>query len=211
MSSGDYIDIGVLVIIVILGLRGLGNGLIHEAMGTLGVVLGFFCASHFCANGAEYLELAGLELDNKMILLTFAFLLILAVVWIGFLAFGATLNRFVNIAPEFMIINVYGGFIFAILKYAVIFCVLVYGLAQIDFLKKPLEDFTKETRSYPIMHEVGQFLVNIEKIQKAIQELKEKYESTGSKNSNQNQNKEQTIEEKQDKIKNTLKETEIKK
>lgn len=171
METKHYVDIAVIIIVAVLGLRGLKNGLIHEIMGVLGVVLGIYFASKYCIDGAKYIELAGLSFENRHILLMLAFILILAFVWIGFLVLGVIVARFVVILPEIAIINYFGGYVFSALKYFVILCVVVYGLTQVGFLKDPIKELTEGTRSYPIMYEVAEKIMSIE----ALQDLQKQY------------------------------------
>lgn len=171
METKHYVDIAVIIIVAVLGLRGLKNGLIHEIMGVLGVVLGIYFASKYCIDGARYIELVGLSFENRHILLMFAFILILALVWIGFLVLGVIVARFVVILPEIAIINYFGGYVFSALKYFVILCVVVYGLTQVGFLKDPIKELTEGTRSYPIMYEVAEKIMSIE----ALQDLQKQY------------------------------------
>lgn len=171
METKHYVDIAVIIIVAVLGLRGLKNGLIHEIMGVLGVVLGIYFASKYCIDGAKYIELVGLSFENRYILLMLAFILILALVWIGFLVLGVIVARFVVILPEIAIINYFGGYVFSALKYFVILCVVVYGLTQVGFLKDPIKNLTEGTRSYPIMYEVAEKIMSIE----ALQDLQKQY------------------------------------
>ena len=52
MSVENYIDIGVVVVLLVFGIRGMQNGLIAEIMGVVGVVLGVFLASKYYLLGA---------------------------------------------------------------------------------------------------------------------------------------------------------------
>lgn len=168
-----YTDIGVIVIVAFLGLRGLKNGLILEIMGVIGVVLGIYCASKYCIEGAHYLELAGLKFDNKNVLWMLSFILILAVVWIGSLVVGSIIARFVVVFPEIAIVNYFGGFVFSALKYFVILCVFMYGLMQVGFLKEHIQNITQGSKIYPIMYEVAEKIINTEtfsKLQKQYME-----------------------------------------
>lgn len=176
MVSSDYIDIGVIVIILLLGLRGLKNGLIHEIMGVIGVALGIFLASRHCIEVSHYLELAGLHFQNETIIWTLAFVLILSCIWIGALVIGAIIARFIIIMPEFAIINYCGGYVFAALKYCVILCFVVYALSQVGFLKQPIKDFTKGTKSYPMMYEIAEKIVSLDSLQTLQEQYKKQQE-----------------------------------
>ena len=171
MDTKHFIDIGVIVIVALLGVRGLRNGLIHEIMGVVGVVLGIYFASKYCIEGAYYLELAGLKFENKHVLWMLSFILILAVIWIGSLVIGSIIARFIVVLPEIAIVNYCGGYVFATLKYFVILCVVVYGLTQVSFLKDPIQSLTKGTKTYPMMYEVAEKIMNTE----TLVELQKQY------------------------------------
>ncbi|RDU61236.1 CvpA family protein [Helicobacter sp. MIT 14-3879] len=177
MEFANYIDIGIIVIVLLLGLRGLKNGLVHEIMSMVGVILGIYLASKYCVELSKYLKLAGLELQNETILWSLAFIIIFSFIWIGFLVVGTVIARFIVAMPELAIINYFGGYIFSALKYFVILCVLVYAFSQIGFLKAPIKDFTKDTTSYPIMYEVAEKIMSLE----TIQEIQGQYEEQAQK------------------------------
>lgn len=171
METSHYIDIGVVIIVLLLGLRGLRNGLVYEIMGFVGIVIGVSLASSYCVEASYYLELAGLKFDNKSVLYTLTFILILFVILIGFLVIGMLTSRFIVIVPGVALVNYFGGYVFAAIKYFVILSIAVYGLGQVGFLKIPMANLTKDTRSYPMMHEIAEKIMNLD----TIRELKGHY------------------------------------
>ncbi|RDU72606.1 CvpA family protein [Helicobacter aurati] len=177
MESVHYIDIGVTIIVLLLGLRGLKNGLVHEVASMLGIVLGIYLASQYCVDLSKYLKYAGLEFQNETVLWSLTFVIIFALMWIGFLVVGATIATFMTTTPQLAIINYSGGYIFAVLKYAVILSLLVYAFSQIEFLKSPIKDFTKQTVSYPIMYEIAEKIINMETIQNIQKQYEEQKET----------------------------------
>ncbi len=193
MGSSGYVDIGVIIVVLLLGIRGLKNGLIHEIMGVIGVVLGIYLASRYCVEISHYLRLAGLEFGNETILFTLSFIIILSIVWIGSLFIGYIVSSCVVIIPGIAIINYFGGYVFASLKYFVILCVVVYALSQVGFLKAPIKDFTKGTKSYPIMYEVAEKIMSMD----ALEELQSKYNE-------KSKEIEKSIEKKKEEIKKNL-------
>ncbi len=193
METSNYIDIGAIVIVMILGIRGLKNGLIHEIMGVIGVVLGIYLASKYCVDFSYYIKLAGLELENETMLWTLAFIIILSVVWIGSLIIGYIISSCVIVIPGIGIINYFGGYIFATLKYFVILCIVVYALSQVGFLKSPIKEFTKGTKSYPIMYSTAEKIMNMD----ALYELQNTYNE-------KSQEIEKQIEKKKEEIKKNL-------
>ncbi|RDU66374.1 CvpA family protein [Helicobacter didelphidarum] len=174
MTTANYIDIGILIIILLLGIRGLKNGLIHEIMGVIGIVLGIFIASKYCLQVGHYLKLAGLDFENETIIWTLAFILILSCIWIAFLVVGAFISRFVIIMPELAIVNYFGGYVFAALKYFVLLCIFVYALSQIGFLKTPINDYMKDTKSYPIIMEISQKIMSLDAIEELKKDIQQK-------------------------------------
>lgn len=197
MSAQNYIDIGIIVIILILGLRGMQNGLIQEIAGLLGFVLGIYLATRYFGDVAKYIKYSGLEFENESISLILAFVLILSVVWIGLLVIGAVISRFMVMMPELSIVNYFGGYIFAALKYFLILCAIMYGLSQVEFLKKPIADNFKSTKSYPIMMEIAQKIMNIEVMQNIKKELTDSVVG-GAKDTKEQMNKQ--IEKKKQEI-----------
>ena len=173
MSVENYIDIGVVVVLLVFGIRGMQNGLIAEIMGVVGVVLGVFLASKYYILGAEYIEKAGLTFENSSILWILSFVLILSLVWILCVIIGSVVQRFLIAMPSLAIVNYFGGYLFCALKYFLIFSILVYGLSQVEFLKKPIKEHVANTKSYPIMIEVAQKIISADAIKSMTEELKD--------------------------------------
>lgn len=169
----DYVDIGFFVIVILLALRGLKTGFVHEFMGTLGVALGVFLASSYCVEASKYLSYAGLEFKNVIVLYTISFVIILAVVWILSLIIGIFLNSIFLSSMGLVYINYVGGYIFCLLKFALILCFIIYGLSKVPFLTKPIEDNTKDSLVYPAAIEVSETVFRMSVIQDKLKDVED--------------------------------------
>lgn len=177
MSTQNYIDIGIIAVVLILAIRGMQNGLLQEIAGLIGFVLGIFLATKYFGLGATYIKYIGLEFDNQSISWILSFIIILSVTWVICLVIGVVISRFVVIMPSLNAINYFGGYLFAALKYFLILSAILYGLTQIDFLKKPINDNFKATMTYPIMMEISQKIMNTQ----TFQDLKKEMGNTSTK------------------------------
>ncbi|MWV62797.1 CvpA family protein [Helicobacter saguini] len=171
MSAQNYIDIGVIVVVLILAIRGMQNGLIQEIAALIGFVLGLYLATKYFALGAEYIGYTGLEFENESISWILSFIIILSLVWVLCLVIGAVVSRFVVIMPSLNVINYFGGYLFAALKYFLILSAILYGLSQVEFLKKPIADNFKATATYPVMMEIAQKIMNFETFKEMQKEM----------------------------------------
>lgn len=171
MSAQNYIDIGVIVVVLILAIRGMQNGLIQETAALIGFVLGIYLATKYFSLGAEYLAYTGLKFENESISWILSFIIILSLIWVLCIVIGAVISRFVVIMPSLNMINYFGGYLFAALKYFLILSAILYGLSQVEFLKKPISDNFKTTATYPIMMEIAQKIMNFETFQEMKKEM----------------------------------------
>ena len=176
MNSISYLDIGIAVVVLALGLRGLRNGFISEVMGLVGVVGGIYLASRFFQNLAHYLELAGLSFQNETILWALAFIIILSLFWIACMVLSYTISRFLIVIPELYIVNCGLGYVFSALKFFVILSVIIHVSAQVGFIKTQLDSINGNSRIYPMMREVAEKIMNIEE----IKEIRKQYEGNAS-------------------------------
>lgn len=190
----NYIDIIVLVVIAVLSIKGLQNGLIHELISIVGIILGIYLAASFYTSLGEFFG-DNLNITNNAVMEVIGFILILSIVWIVSVAIGSILSKFFSFGA-FTILNYFGGFIFAFLKYAVILSVIVYTLAQLSFLKTYVNSTISKTYSYPYLYGLGHRVLSFESVQEIYKKLEEKSVDT--------------IKNKSEQIKKSLKDTKTK-
>lgn len=173
METADYIDIGVVAIILLLALTGIKNGLVHELSSMIGIILGTYFGAKNCIQLGKWLELAGLNFQNETILWILAFIIICGLIWVGMLVIGATIAIYIVRIPQLAIINYGGGYISSILKWFVILSLITYLASQVEFIRPSIKDSTENTRIYPIAYEVADKIINLKDMQDSIRKLKE--------------------------------------
>lgn len=179
----NYIDIFILVVILVLSIRGLQNGLIHELISIAGIIFGIYLAAIFYRDlGAFFGD--SLNITNNAVMEIVSFILILSVIWILSVAIGSILSKFVAFGA-FTLFNYFGGFVFAFLKYAVILSVIVYTIAQVSFLKTYINNTVSKTYSYPYLYGLGDRVLSFKYVQDIYKRLEQNSVDNISSKSNQ--------------------------
>lgn len=150
-----YIDIAVVVIILLFGLRGFSNGFINEVFGILGVVLGVFLATKYFIVVGYMISDAIFYFGESIIIWIISFVIILATTWIISLIIGSIISSFIFV-NSFKLANHLLGFTTSALKYFIILSFVFYTVANIGILSKNYTDYLEnKTISYRIMQSVS--------------------------------------------------------
>ncbi|MGM0533042.1 MAG: CvpA family protein [Campylobacterota bacterium] len=167
----SYIDMILGGLIILLGLKGLMGGMIKEVFGLLAIALGIYLASTFSAPFGTFLNDTVLGFEKSQAANLIAFVVLLIAIWTGILGLGKITSKLVGLSGLGAVDKIL-GFLFASGKIFVIFSVIAYALASVDFISEKLQNQTKESTLFPLLAASGDAIINIDP--KLLQNTKEK-------------------------------------
>ncbi|MDO7252719.1 CvpA family protein [Helicobacter cappadocius] len=162
-----YIDLILIIIIVVIGLRGFYNGFVNEVSGVLGIILGVFLGSRFATSMGEWITINVYDFRTPSIATLIGFVIILAVIWVAFLIVGVILSRFIKIT-DFSIIDKTLGFIFSCCKIFLIIGFILYGVSKPKFTQGFNAYLEKNSKIYPIMNAISATILKIPSVQETL-------------------------------------------
>lgn len=93
-----WFDAFILGFTLLLGLKGIINGLIKEIFGLLGIIGGVFIASKYATQAAEFIQSAFYKIENQSLAGFAGFLAILIIFWIVCLLVGNFLSKLIKLS-----------------------------------------------------------------------------------------------------------------
>ncbi|MGP1449733.1 MAG: CvpA family protein [Wolinella sp.] len=163
MEDINYIDIAVLALVTLLGLKGIINGFIREFFGLTGIVGGVYVASRYAESMGMWVSKNLYAFENEATINLAGFVLILAGVWIACLIFAEVLLRLVRLSALGVVDKIF-GFIFASGKIFMIFSVIAYALSSIEIINNNIERYTSTSFAYPMLLATGRSIVKIDSV-----------------------------------------------
>jgi len=157
----NYFDIGVAVIILLLGLKGIINGFFKELFGLIGIVGGIFVASRIGNSVGEYLNDLIFHFSSQGAVSFTGFLVTLALFWIVMLAVGYAfkhLSSLSGLGPVDRIL----GFVFGASKFFLIASVILFAFHNSKTLKSSIDSLFEGSKLFPIMVETGSFIMKLD-------------------------------------------------
>lgn len=154
-----WFDAFVLGFTLLLGLKGIINGLIKEVFGLLGIIGGVFIASKYAPQAAGFIQNTFYKIENQSLAGFAGFLAILIIFWIVCLLLGNFLSKLVKLSGLGFLDRI-GGFVFGGAKIFLIFAILVFCVARIDFLNSKLDDFAKDSYTLGLLKNTGSYIMN---------------------------------------------------
>ncbi len=157
----NWFDIVTASLILLIGIKGLFNGLIKELAGLIGIVLGVWIASMFATEFGKWLGGSFLHIESESALSMIGFLVLLALIWTGCIIAGVVVAKLVSLSGLGIADRVL-GLLFASAKVFIIIAVIVYALSNIDLIRKNTESFTESSLLYPLFIKAGNTIVHID-------------------------------------------------
>lgn len=202
-----YIDLILIIIIVVIGLRGFYNGFVNEVSGVLGIVLGVFFASRFASAMGEWITASVYDFKTPSIATLIGFVIILAVIWVAFLIIGVILSRFIKIT-DFSIIDKTLGFIFSCCKIFLIIGFILYAGSKPKFMQNFNVYLEQNSKIYSMMYTVSGAILKIPSVQETLNGTKQVSKKAQEDGSEKLQKAiDNASEELQDSVKKNTKET----
>ena len=154
-----WFDAFVIGFTLLLGLKGILNGLIKEVFGLLGIIGGVFLASVYADKCAAFICETFYKIENEALASFAGFLAILILFWIFCLLFGNFLAKLIKLSGLGFLDRM-GGFVFGSAKIFLVFAILVFCIARIDFLDDKLEKFAAGSYTLSVLKNVGSLIMN---------------------------------------------------
>jgi len=157
----SVIDFIVGGLILVLGLKGMLNGMVKEVFGLLGIVGGIFVATSYANDFGTILNESVYSFEKEEVATLIGFIILLILSWGGIIALGNVVSKLMKLSSLGMMDKIL-GVIFASGKVFVIFAIIAYSVSSIEVVAKSLSKHTEGSILYPILVESGSLIVNID-------------------------------------------------
>ncbi|MCV6607146.1 MAG: CvpA family protein [Campylobacterales bacterium] len=169
----DYhiLDIIVIALVTVLGLKGLFHGMVKEVFGLLGLVGGVFIASRIAGDmGAlvsSFLPFVENDSGGKLAGFAAAFLIF----WALMILTGGITTKLVQ-KSGLGLIDKLAGAVVGAAKIFLIFAIVAYAMGSIGFIKKRVDIIFEGSSVYPLLFDTGSFIMKFDEV-KAVADIKE--------------------------------------
>lgn len=177
MGVSAYFDIVIVIIVVILALKGLFNGFVRELCSTIGIVGGVLIASRCSNDVGEWIN-SIIHIKSQTLINLFGFIIVLAFVWILFLIIAEIIVRFIFIRSiKLGISDKILGVIVAAIKIFLVLSSIFFTFSKINFLSNATSKLRDSSTLYPIMINIGDFIVKTDFVSKTREQTTKMIES----------------------------------
>lgn len=170
MDKFSYIDIGIIVLLILLSLKGIWQGIIRGLASFLGILLGIFFASRFYNGLGSWFAINIYNLGSPELNALVGFVIIITLIWAGFLLLGEILFRMVRFTP-LVSIDAALGLAFGFCKAFLLLSIIVFGISQIAWLKNFSQNVEQNSSIFPMMKNLSIKIMNLEQIQEVKENL----------------------------------------
>ncbi|WP_181370291.1 CvpA family protein [Helicobacter pylori] len=176
----NYIDLALLVVVVAFGIRGFYHGFVSEIAATLGIVLGVYLASRYSVAVGNLFSEHLYDLRNETMTNLIGFLLVLASIWVFFLALGVLLGKML-VFSGLGIIDKALGFIFSCLKTFLVLSFILYALSKMDLMKDANAYLQEKSAIFPTMKSIASKIMRLDGVKHVEKNLKDNLEEMSDK------------------------------
>ena len=170
MDKFSYIDIGIIVLLILLSLKGIWQGIIRGLASFLGILLGIFFASRFYDGLGSWFAINIYNLGSPELNALVGFVIIITLIWAGFLLLGEILFRMVRFTP-LVSVDAALGLAFGFCKAFLLLSIIVFGISQIAWLKNFSQNVEQNSSIFPMMKNLSIKIMNLEQIQEVKENL----------------------------------------
>lgn len=160
MENLNYIDIAVLSLVTLLGLKGLFKGFTKELFGLIGLIGGVFVASRIAKDTGNLVN-GLIPLDNEKTALLIGFVISLIAFWIIAYILGTVLAKMIDLSGLGVFDKIL-GFVFGAGKIFLIFSIIAYALTNIKTVNDALKPKVKESIAFPILVDTGGYIIKLD-------------------------------------------------
>ncbi len=157
----NYFDLGIGVIVLLLGLKGIINGFFRELFGLIGIIGGIFIASRIGNLVGEGVNDAIFHFDSEAAVNFTGFLITLALFWIVMIILGMLFKKMSNLSGLGIADKIF-GFIFGSGKFFLIGSVIVYAVFNIKTIHENLAPALESSILFPVMVDTGSYIMHLD-------------------------------------------------
>lgn len=157
----NYFDVTIGSIVVILGIKGMMNGLAKEFFGIVGLIGGVYIASRSAKEVGQVIDKELFHINNPAALELFGFVALLAAVWILSIIVGSLFAKLTKMSG-LGFFDAFLGFVFGAGKYFLIFALIVTALSNVTLIRDNMKKYIDDSLLYPYLKSAGSFLINID-------------------------------------------------
>jgi membrane protein required for colicin V production len=161
LENLEVLDIIVVALIVVLGLKGLFRGVIKELFGLVGIIGGVFVASRL-AKDTGYMINDLIPMSNENTILLVGFVASLVLFWILAYFLGIILEKIFS-ASGLGIFDKLLGFIFGAGKIFLLFSIIAYAVSQVTVINDALAPKVQKSVMFPLLKDTGGYIIKLDK------------------------------------------------
>lgn len=169
MDFITWFDIIIIAVVIILGIKGIINGLIKEVFGLIGIIGGVIIASRNANLVGDLISLYIYQLSDSAEFF-FGFLLALLVFWFVCLMLGNLLSKMLKMSGLGFVDRLLGFFVGAA-KIFLVLAILAAIVSKISVLNQKVSPFFEGSKVYPILLSAGQFIMamDVSKVKESVE------------------------------------------
>ncbi len=171
MANISFFDLGVGVLLLIFGLKGLFSGFIKEVFGLLGIVGGIFIASRYADTVGNFIDNSIYHIANKSSVYFIGFLIALLTFWLASLLVGFLTTKLIGLSG-LGLVNRLMGFLVGSLKIFLLFSILIFALRSMELFRDNIDNKLKNSYIYPYLIKSGDYIVRLKIDNKTINNIK---------------------------------------
>ena len=160
MEISAWIDIAVVALTLILGVKGIINGLIKELFGLIGLIGGLVIATRFSDVAEKFINENIYKFDNGSTLQFVAFVSLWIVFCLICLLIGKFLAKMLALSGLGFLDRL-GGFVVGSAKIFLTFAA-VLAVASGTGVNSLIEPYVKDSKIYPVLLGAGKWITNID-------------------------------------------------
>lgn len=192
MDTLSYIDIGILVLLILLSIKGIWQGIIRGLASFLGILLGIFFASRFYTDVGEWFAHTIYDFNSTDLNALVGFVILITLIWSVFLLVGEIIFRVLHFTPLAVLDRAF-GLAFGFCKAFLLLSIVVFGISQIGWLKNFSQNIEQNSSIFPLMKNLAVHIMNLDEVQEVAKNLQ-----------SPQKNIEATINEQIDKVKEPI-------